>query len=320
MTGAPTRISPPMKRAIILGRINGVGLDRDAAMLAEAMAARGIDTHCPPWKNPLAALSGRSTADAAIHLERVAPAWWRFKAPLHFLIPNQERFPKRLLGKLRRIDSVLCKSRHAAEIFSEFHPRVRFIGFTSPDRLLADSQPDFHRFLHLAGRSTLKNTELLLALWSRHPEWPTLTLVQHPENAPSQVPPNVNLISRYLPDDELRALQNTCGIHLCPSLSEGWGHYIVEAMSCRALVLTTDAPPMNEIVSPERGLLVPVVRKEPRHLGWNFHVDPNALEAVIESALAMPESEKLALGVAARRWFEENQREFSARLAEAMDA
>ena len=319
MTRGPERTSPPMKRALILGRINGVGLDRDASVLATALAARGIETQCPPWKNPLAALSGKSTANIAIHLERVAPAWWRFKAPLHLLIPNQERFPKRLLGKLRRIDRVLCKSRHATEIFSELHPQVRFIGFTSPDRLLETTTPDYSRFFHLAGRSTLKNTELLLELWAKHPEWPTLTLVQHPDNAPSQVPPNVNLISRYLPDDELRSLQNTCGIHLCPSLSEGWGHYIVEAMSCRALVVTTDAPPMNELVSPERGLTVPVVRKEPRHLGWNYHVDPDALETVIESLLTMPEPDKLTLGMAARRWFEENERDFPARLAEAIE-
>jgi hypothetical protein len=54
-------------------------------------------------------------------------------------------------------------------------------------------------------------------------------------------------------------------------------------------------------------------------LGWNYHVDPDALEAVIESLLTMPEPDKLALGTAARRWFEDNERDFPARLAEAIE-
>lgn len=307
-----------MKRALILGRNNGAGLDTDAALLAVALEACGFSVKCPRWKNPLDAFSGEFAADAAFHLERVAPWWWRFKAPVHFLIPNQERFPERLIEKLRRIDQVLCKSRHAEEIFGQLHPLVKFIGFSSPDRLLADSQPDYGRFFHLAGRSTLKNTELLLTLWSGHPEWPPLTLVQHPDNAPTQVPENVDLVSRHLPDDELRVLQNACGIHLCPSLSEGWGHYIVEAMSCRAVVVTTDAPPMNELVDQDRGLLAPVHRSEPRHLGRNYFADPEALESMIESLIAMPDEDKQTLGMTARHWFLENHVAFQARLAGAL--
>ena len=303
-----------MRRALILGRNNGAGLDRDAALLAEALAGCGITATCPPWKDPRTMFSSVLDADIAFHLERVAPWWWRRKARLHFLIPNQERFPERLLGKLRRIDRILCKTRHAAEIFRQHHENTDFIGFTSDDRLLENITPDYGKFLHLAGRSTFKNTGLLLELWNKHPEWPTLTLLQHPDNAPASVPSNVELISGHLADGELRVLQNTHGIHLCPSLAEGWGHYIVEAMSCRALAVTTDAPPMNELVAPERGILVPYSKSEPRHLGRNFHADPAALESVIENIIRMPQDEKHRIAVAARQWFEQNHAAFLSRL------
>ncbi len=304
-----------MKRALILGRNNGAGLDRDSALLAGALAACGITTRCPPWKDPRTLFSRALDSDIAFHLERVAPWWWWRKARLHFLIPNQERFPHRLLGKLRRIDRILCKTRHAAGIFREHHSRVDFIGFTSDDRLLESTAPDYGKFLHLAGRSTVKNTGLLLELWKNHPGWPRLTLIQHPDNAPSSVPANVRLISGHLADDRLRDLQNSHGIHLCPSLSEGWGHYIVEAMSCRAVTVTTDAPPMNELVGQERGVLVPFSESEPRHLGRDFHVDPAALEAAIETLIATPQIEKQNLGTAARQWFEQNDADFKTRLA-----
>lgn len=306
-----------MNSALILGRNNGVGLDRDAALVRSALESGGIACRAPAIRSLSALLSGAHRADVAIHLERIFP-WWRPKAGRHFLIPNQERFPERHLGRLKKIDRVLCKSRHAEEIFSQHHPAVRFIGFTSPDRLSEEIQPDYGAFLHLAGRSTLKNTDALLDLWSRHPEWPELTLVQHPDNAPASVPPNVKRISRYVPDDELLALQNRCGVHLCPSLSEGWGHYIVEGMSCRAVVITTDAPPMNEIVGPDRGITVSWTRREPRHLGWNFHADPAALESEILRVIAMKDAEKAELGSRARAWYEENDRDFPRRLLETM--
>jgi len=303
-----------MSRALILGRSNGVGLDRDASLLGSALEAAGMTVKTPPLRSIRALFSGEFKADTAFHLERVAP-WWKYKARRHFLIPNQERFPERLLGRLKMIDRVLVKSRHAQEIFSRHHAAVDYIGFTSEDRVLDAVAPDYGRFFHLAGKSTLKNTEVLLRLWARHPEWPVLTLVQHPDNAPATVPGNVDLVSRYLPDAELRQMQNQCGLHLCPSLSEGWGHYITEAMSCRAVAMVTDAPPMNELVDASRGVVVPYGKTEPRHLGMNFHIREDLLQEAITAVIAMPSAEKSALGAAARSWFLENDRAFRERIA-----
>ncbi|RYD33035.1 MAG: glycosyltransferase [Verrucomicrobiaceae bacterium] len=304
-----------MKKALILGRSNGVGLDRDASLVADALAGAGLEAVVPPLRGVGAWLSPRCRGEVAFHLERVAP-WWKWKARRHFLIPNQERFPRRLLGTLGMIDHVLCKSRHAAEIFSRHHSSVHYMGFTSEDRMLPQVEPDYGKFFHLAGRSTLKNTALILELWSDHPEWPELTLVQHPDNAPSSVPGNVRLLDRYLPDGDLRGLQNSHGVHLCPSLSEGWGHYIVEAMSCRAVAVVTDAPPMNELVTPGRGITVPAERSEPRHLGWNFHAGRDALERAIQNLVDAPAEEKRTIGARGRQWYEENTVAFRNRFTE----
>ena len=67
---------------------------------------------------------------------------------------------------------------------------------------------------------------------------------------------NINYFAKYVDDDELRLVQNRHGVHLCPSEAEGFGHTLVEAMSCGAVVITTDGPPMNEMVTPDRGALV----------------------------------------------------------------
>jgi len=47
----------------------------------------------------------------------------------------------------------------------------------------------------------------------------------------------------------IQFLQSVADIHMCPSLIEGWGQYIDEGRRAKAVVLTLDAPPMNELIS-----------------------------------------------------------------------
>ncbi|MEQ1943989.1 glycosyltransferase [Mesorhizobium sp. VNQ89] len=298
---------------LIVVKDNSYGLTRDAELLATALAEAGIAAEIAGIadRSPMDWLLRRKRARRIIHIERVFPRWTN-AGEANILVPNQERFPHRHLRRLRGIDLILAKTREAARSFEGRGAPVDYLGFTSEDRLDSAVQRDWGRVLHLAGGSTLKGTEDVLALWERHPEWPELLLVQKRENAPANVPTNVRLIDGYMSDAELRRLQNECGIHLCPSRSEGWGHNIVEGLSCGALVIATDAPPMNEHVSAEFGLLVAANRQEPRHLGTNYYVDVSVLERAIGSAIAMPQEHKVARGALARDRFVAIDRDFSA--------
>jgi glycosyltransferase involved in cell wall biosynthesis len=304
----------------IIARTNGVGLDRDVDLIHAALTAGGFEvtvSHCRGISSLRRWFPGKQRFDANIFLERVFPRWFG-SAKTNLLVPNQERFPKRHLPHLRHIDHILCKSRHAEQIFSDLGYPTRYIGFTSSDMLDGSVRPNYQSFFHLAGRSTLKGTETILALWQKHPEWPELTIVQCKENAPEQVPTNVCLITDYIAHEEIKQLLNAHGVHLCTSLSEGWGHYIVEAMSCKAAVITTDAPPMNELITPARGIPVPSQNSEPRHMGTNFHIDPGKLEQSIQQLLMMSPETKQVYGDNARVWFEENDKRFNETLPETI--
>jgi len=306
-----------MKSINIIFRSTGVGLDQDALIVKTALEKSGHQCTLSRYKDIswLQSIFIRKTKyDANIFLERVHPRWLKL-AKKNYLIPNQERFPKRHIPRLKHIDKILCKSHHAEEIFRQLGFPTEYIGFTSPDRNLPEIKPDFNKFFHLAGKSTLKGTETILELWEKHPEWPQLTLIQHKENAPESVPKNVTLITDFVSEEKLREMQNSHGVHLCPSRSEGWGHYIVEAMSCGAVVITTDAPPMNEIVTLDTGILLPIKSQEPRHLGISFYVSPLELEASLSALSELTKKEFSKFSDLALLNFQEKEQSFSAKIS-----
>jgi glycosyltransferase involved in cell wall biosynthesis len=144
-------------------------------------------------------------------------------------------------------------------------------------------------------------------------------VVQHPKEAkPCATAANIEHRIGYLADAELKRLQNAHRFHLCPSATEGFGHYIVEAMSVGAVVITLDAPPMNEMITPERGILVPWSRIGTQHLATIFHFEDPSMERAIERALAMGDARCDAMGAASRAWYEAERAAFPGRLDAAL--
>lgn len=247
-------------------------------------------------------LPRRRRPDLNVFLQELIPSCFHH-ARTNILIPNQEWFDVRDLDLLRGIDHVVCTSQHALDVFSWRGPNVVNFGFTCDDRLLSDFGGPRHRILHVAGRSPFKGTAALARVWRRHPKWPTLTLIHaegilEPLNAP-----NIEQRIGYVDDTLLRQLQNESWLHLLPTEAEAFGHSLCEGLSVGALVLTVDAPPMNELVRADRGVLVPYESRTRLHLGWRFLVDEHALERTLSEIIACGPARYASEMSRARSWF-----------------
>ena len=75
---------------------------------------------------------------------------------------------------------------------------------------------------------------------------------------------------------------------------------------------------MNEIILPERGILVDYNDSKVQRLGVNYYVDPGDLERKIEEVLAMDLRSKKLLGENARAWYEDNDRFFKRQIVEVL--
>jgi Glycosyl transferases group 1 len=309
-----------VKTVLIVARDNGYGLSLDAEILKGVLSTKGliVANATPSGRSMWSGWFGKPSYDLIIHIERVFPRWMNASF-CHWLVPNQERFPVRHLSRLRDVDLILAKTRHAEAIFNAKGARTIFSGFTGRDRFQPSVLKNWDAFFHLAGANTLKGTEAILEAWGDNPHWPDLTLVQKTKNVASTLPANVKLISGYLDDQELQRLQNECGIHLCPSQAEGWAHHLHEAMSCGSIVLTTDAPPMNEFISEGQGALVPFSAFEPRHLGIKYFVNQKELVRQIEHLISLQTEHKQSIGQAARLAFLEQYQLFPARFSAILD-
>ena len=175
-------------------------------------------------------------------------------------------------------------------------------------------------WLHVGGASPTKGTAVVVRTWEEHPHWPVVTIVASGDWRPSDVPPNVRYMKHRLSARALRRLQNASAVHLCPSQAEGYGHTIVEAMCCHAIVVTTDAPPMNELVDETRGVLVGTTQGERRCLVRDRPTSPSLLARGVERVLAMQPEECDRLRRTARTWYEENARGFPNRLHSALQS
>ncbi|KAF1720530.1 glycosyltransferase [Pseudoxanthomonas wuyuanensis] len=312
----------------LISRNNGVGLSRDLEVMAEALDSPGSlievvgfgSTRAFNWGREASlwvARGLRGRARTQIFSERVYPRC----LPLgqrNLLVPNPEWFLPKWHRYLGCFEQVLCKTRHAEAVFRRLGCRTRYIGFTSRDRY--DPQvARRHAFFHLAGRSAAKGTQVLLETWKRHPEWPTLTVVQHPKAA-REVATAANIDHRvgYLDDAGLRHLQNAHAFHICPSETEGFGHYLMEAMSTGAVAITTDAEPMNELVTHRRGILIVPAGAHRNGLVRSYRVDAQGIETAVSRALALSPAQRWSLACEAREFFLANDRAFRQRLRSAV--
>jgi glycosyltransferase involved in cell wall biosynthesis len=329
-------------RVNIIGKSNGVGLARDLELLASALRSAGhvvgvtvIDARDAKRRRSavtqfnaqlglaLRRWRGRrgvaARADVNLMIEHVWLQYLR-DAPLNIAVPNPEWFDRHDQRFLQHVDLVWAKTGYTRQVFDALGARTDYIGFDSEDRYDARVAKE-RTYFHLAGKSTMKGTDRVLAVWRRRPEWPKLIVVQHRNQAPSRVDAaNIEFKVGYLTDEELRQLQNQSAFHICTSRTEGWGHYIVEAMSVGAVTITVDAAPMNELVTPERGVLVPYAATGQQRLASTYYFDEAAFEAAIERTRAMTDADCARIGTHAREWFVANKHGFNERVSVALDA
>jgi glycosyltransferase involved in cell wall biosynthesis len=204
---------------------------------------------------------------------------------------------------------------------------AQVLGWTSIDPGYSQTNEDdriYNRFLHIRGFSTQKNTETLISLWLKNSDLPPLTVLASLKDrfeveAPLIAADNLVIHLKTIPWRELRTMQHSHGVHVCPSMAEGFGHSLNEARGVGAILITTDGPPMSSFVRHAwSGVLIPVRSNNIRrfNMSRSYTVTSNDLEDAVRAVMAMPTTELKLMGSRARESFVEERQTFHSKIAQ----
>jgi hypothetical protein len=256
----------------------------------------------------------------------------RHKAKETWFVPNPEWYYSVWDSALSRVDKVLCKTREAVRIFSQKVQPAKcvHVGWESQD-FYDPSIPRQRKFLHVAGGSGNKNTTAVAyafakflynpfvsSKWNDKESIPfVLVSCQHEWGQMVQGRNNCVYVKRA-GEAELKRLMNECMFHIMPSAAEGWGHVIHEGLSCGAVMLTTDFPPMNEYAGISEDLLIYSQKQETLAAARSAWVGARDVKAAVEKAWRMDSTQIEQIQKDAREAFLVQREGFHQRLQEVV--
>ncbi|KAL4166816.1 hypothetical protein KRP22_014068 [Phytophthora ramorum] len=212
---------------------------------------------------------------------------WPKKKPV-YMMPNIEMV-ELTAAHFWGVDAVLCKTKECYDRATQWYkqegnPRnakVFYTKHTSSDQALfarkrlgeyAVASKDFSdvRFLHTAGTSASKGTREVLECWTYTSGLPPIDVYidrkpfyrLFPASYKMKIKRSLSPVNLHLgvvDGIKISKLTAEAAFFVNPSYSEGYGHYINQARASGGVIVTTDLPPMNELITAnETGLLVPV--------------------------------------------------------------
>ncbi len=256
-------------------------------------------------------------------------------AKYNWLMVNQEFVDAP--DKLAKIDVVLVKTLLAAKLMQSYRDRyhlqfkIFYTKFTSIVSSEDSVKKNYRLALHAAGKSPFKNTWTVLTSWLNayknyigvgefYPKLVVLcrdyTADSHAgcfsDTAESLMPkirqdPQINFYSGFVDSSKLKVWQDTAGYYIVPSQVEGYGHYINEGRAKGAVLISTNAAPMNELViNNVSGILASITHSWEIN-GYTharaYYVTPVSLSIAMAKALALTDEQKATLGENARQAF-----------------
>lgn len=253
-----------------------------------------------------------------IFLETVSYILHKY-AKINILIPNQEWYYKSWIPYISLYDYVLAKTVYAHDIFSNYRSKddTHVIGWQSSDLYLEESDnaqiiKDYSQCLHVCGKSIYKSTQILIDLWT--PDLPQLTIIYSPNDVKLKLRdvPNIKYITSRLNDESFNYMLNSIGIHICTSTAEGWGHYIHESKSTKAVVISTKGQPMDSYFTDGvDGFLVNSKKIRLKEvMGSQYSIDPVDFINVLKKVLSLHIIEKERIGEKARESFLKTNKEY----------
>jgi len=251
-------------RVNLIGNFNNAtGLLQDAALLRGLLTivfGEKVNIFKVPHHMPQC-----SEAEVNIFIEIVNPSLFVYAAR-NIWIPNHEWTYRSWQPYLKMVDEIWVKTHEAEEIFSQMSSNVRYIGWTSIDQSMSEKK-NYSKAIVLVGKNVFRMPKQLLRAYARiqkedsqfYKKLPELNIPYDAERlvvySPPEIADKVKLMPKVLKEGEYSELLKECGLAVCVSGSEGFGHAINEAMSSGCNLMLSPIKPFRELTEDSRAVL-----------------------------------------------------------------
>jgi hypothetical protein len=197
-------------------------------------------------------------AELNIFLEVISPVLIPF-ARKNVWIPNPEWTYKTWIPYLKMIDEVWAKTTETQKIFESLGAKTVFTGWSSLDKAWDPSQPkNYNKAIVPVGRNIFRYPKPILQAYERirvnmpdlYEKLPELHIVYNSKSMEIFVPDTLSnkvvVHAEMMPESEYNSLLKECGLCICISVAEGFGHAVNEAMSAGCNVLVSDIQPFKQ--------------------------------------------------------------------------
>ena len=198
-------------------------------------------------------------ADVNIFLEVVNPALFPF-AGKNIWIPNPEWTYRTWIPYIAMFDEIWCKTQECLDIFTKYTSNARYIGWTSIDKIwdAEKHKKNYYKAIVPVGKNIFRNPKPILQAYYRilnndpkmYNKLPALNIVYDPSviqfHVPEEIKSKVHLHDKVLGESEYDDLLRECGLCICISVCEGFGHAVNEALSVGCNLLISPIRPFKE--------------------------------------------------------------------------
>jgi len=266
-------------------------------------------------------------AEVNFFIEVINPTLFIF-AKKNIWIPNPEWTYKTWEPYARMVDEIWVKTHEAEKLFEEWSSKVRYIGWTSIDKVMPEKK-NYWKAIVPVGKNVWRNPRPLIQtyMWIKKndptlfPGLPELHIVHDPNHVPlppipAEVKEKIILHSEVMKEKEYDELLQECGLCICLSAAEGFGHAVNEAMSAGCVMLLSPLDAFMELTKNKMVLWVSELKRtpHPQCMGDLYDVDQKSIYETLITYATSQFLWKRGYSLASRKTYEDNHKAFLERI------
>lgn len=307
---------------------NNTGLSQDIALMRGILTAvfdkevkiRGVPHVFPHCEE----------AEVNIFLEVINPSLFSY-AHKNIWVPNLEWCYKTWEPYFHMIDEIWVKTREAENKLRSMNIPCKYIGWTSIDKVFAE-RVNFTKAFVPVGKNIFRNPRPIFQAYLKisqesedmYTKLPTLYIPYNPKHIQIQVPPTIAdkvvLIDRDMKESEYDEILKDCGLCICTSAVEGFGHAVNECMSVGMNLILSPILPFKEDLTSGDALFGDVLESvdQPDCFGTLVDITSDSIVRCLKSYMSLSFKEKRSKCDMVRALYETRHKEWISRMRELL--